>query len=476
MSTASSCRLADPLSRTARPSIADLAAAAGTSVPCAGNLPVALDDPGFAWFVDEGKVDLFLNESCSGKEQSAPQHLLRAGSGRLLPGVAPDKGETTLGLIAKGLPGTVLKRVPASRLAEVAPEELAEEMDIWLTGLSDAPSRYVAHRPRTDALVEPGTAPSSVQGVLSVRHGVAWVSVPGRRAGLFMDLIDCAEFDAEGGAGAVPLTPASWITLSEAMPLSVRHSRTLAEEGTLLPAVASFHGVAFALERLNRRLAVVDQANLERASATSRRSDEESARRRLFNLYDIRLDQDAVENDAALAEAMRAIGSRQGIAFDFPTRSGVSDKSPIGLDDILDVSGVRARQVRLRPEEKWWLSDSSPMLAYREEDGRPVALLPGKFGRYREFDPVRKKSVRVSEERAATLKPEAWQFYRPLPSKGIEPDRPFPDCRTWIGPGPGARGAGRTAGWPAHAGAGAGARFRRGPGWIEAATPGRSTR
>ena len=57
-------------------------------MPCAGNLPLDMGDPQFAWFVDEGAVDLFLVEYRDGVEQSAPQHLLRADCGRLLGSVA----------------------------------------------------------------------------------------------------------------------------------------------------------------------------------------------------------------------------------------------------------------------------------------------------------------------------------------------------------------------------------------------------
>ena len=93
-------------------SVAELAARSGTSVPCAGNLPVRLDDPDSAWFIDQGAVNLFLVESVDGVEQAAPQHMLRREAGLLLPGVAPDERDddrnkaTTLSLVAKGLPGT----------------------------------------------------------------------------------------------------------------------------------------------------------------------------------------------------------------------------------------------------------------------------------------------------------------------------------------------------------------------------------
>ena len=137
--------------------IAQLAARSGTSVPCAANLPVDLDDPGSVWFIDEGVVDLFLVEFRDGVEQAAPQHLLRCESGRLMWGVAPDEQtdkakDTTLRVIAKGLPGTLLKRLPAPLLSDVHPAELAVQTDTWLTAVTDTLSRLVSHLPRATAL------------------------------------------------------------------------------------------------------------------------------------------------------------------------------------------------------------------------------------------------------------------------------------------------------------------------------------
>ncbi|MCY3566504.1 MAG: hypothetical protein OXH27_10030, partial [Gammaproteobacteria bacterium] len=126
-------------------SIAELAARSGASIPCAGNLPASLDDPEFVWFIDQGAVDLFLVEFKDGVEQAAPQHLLRAGAGRILPGVAPDEEDTKLSLIAKGLPGAMLKRLPAPALAEADPKELAAQADSWLTELAGTLSRYVTY-------------------------------------------------------------------------------------------------------------------------------------------------------------------------------------------------------------------------------------------------------------------------------------------------------------------------------------------
>ena len=408
-------------------SIGQLAARSGTSVPCAGNLPVKLDDADSVWFIEQGVVDLFLTEFKDGVEQAPPQHLLRCESGRLLPGVVPDEQDndgkdTTLSLVAKGLPGTLLKRLPASLLTEVHPAELAGQADTWLTAITETLARFVSHLPRPTALAKPGLTQSLTPCTLSVRRGVVWVSGPSLGASLFMDMVDPAQLAEAGGPheALIPLTRTNWLTLFDEATVSSKSTETLARQGMLLPALASFHAVAFNLERLNRRLAVADDANLERERTTSRRTAETAARQRLFNIYDLPIDRVARVEDTALADALQIVGRHEGIDFSIPARSRPSD-APIGLVDVLDASGVRARRVRFDAEGNWRRGDSSALLAFRAGDGQPVALLPGMFGRYREIDPVSKRSVRLSADRAAALQQEAWMFYRPLPSKSVKP-------------------------------------------------------
>ncbi len=411
---------------TAYTSLAQLAERAGTSVPCAGNLPVTLDDPDSVWFIDQGAVNLFLVEFKDGVEQAAPQHLLRRDAGWLVPGVAPDEGDddegTTLSLIAKGQPGTLLRRLPTSLLSEVRPSELAEQTNTWLNAITETLSRFAGRLPRPTALAEPGMTRALAPCTLSVRRGVVWVSQPPPGTSLFMDVVDQSELAGTGGPhdAVIALTRTSWLTLFDEATLSGKSTEALARTGKLLPALASFHAVALALERLNRRLAMVDEANLERARTTSRRTAERAARQRLYNIYDRPIERDASVEDTSLTDALHIIGRREGIDFRIPARSGPSE-SPIGLVDVLDASGVRARRVRLKDEGDWWRGDSNALLAFRAEDGRPVALLPGMLGRYREVDPVSKRSVRMTAQRADALGDEAWMFYRPLPSGNVKP-------------------------------------------------------
>ena len=413
-------------SRQQYKSIAELAACSGESVPCAGNLPAKLDDPNSVWFIDQGAVNLFLFEFKNGVEQSAAQFLLRRESGWLLPGLAPDKPENdedaTLNLIAKGLPGTILKRLPVSLLSEVDPAELAEQIDTWLIAVTDTLSRFATRPPRPTALAEPGTTQNLMAGILSVRRGVVWVSEPPRGTSLFMDIVDQAELVGVGGPheAVIPLTRSGWLTLLGEATLSGKSTEELARQGMLQSALASFHTIAFALERINRRLAVVDDANLERARIISRRTAEKDAQRKLLNIYDMPIDRDFDDEEKTLRDALQIIGKHEGIEFKFPVHTGPV-KSINPFVDILNVSGVRARRVLLTNEDNWWRGDSNALLAFRAANGQPVALLPGKFGGYREIDPVNKRRIRLTADHADALRHEAWMFYRPLPPGNVKP-------------------------------------------------------
>ena len=406
--------------------LAELAARSGTTVPCTGNLPVKLDTRDSVWFIERGAVNLFLLETSDGVEQAAPHHMLRREANTLMPGVAPfqeDFGKTgTLSMIAKGRPDTLLRCLPTSALSEVDPSELAAQVDSWLIDFTHTLSRFVNRIPRPTALAEPGKMQKLTPGILSVRRGVVWVSKPSSGNGLYMDIVDPAQASETGDQpeAVIPLTRTSWLTLSDEVTLACSSTRSLAQEGRLLSSLASFHASAFEVERINLRLALVDDANLERARTESRQAAEKAARQRLLNIYDLPAEDDIGSGKLPLAEALHIIGRHENIQFKIPVRSGPS-AAPVGLVDILDASGIRARCVSLRNEPSWWRSDSNALLAFRTGDGLPLALLPGIFGRYRAVDPVSKRSLRVTAHRAAELEDKAWMFYRALPEQNTKP-------------------------------------------------------
>ena len=87
------------------------------------------------------------------------------------------------------------------------------------------------------------------------------------------------------------------------------------------------------------------------------------------------------------------------------------------LDYCLRPHGMMRRSVELK---KGWYKDAyGPILAFRKEDGSPVALLPGTIHGYYFKDAVTGKTVRLNAETERLFDTDAICFYRPLPLKKL---------------------------------------------------------
>ena len=129
------------------------------------------------------------------------------------------------------------------------------------------------------------------------------------------------------------------------------------------------------------------------------------------------------------------IGKHEGIEFQRPESPLAPEQSTTeaAITRVLHASAVRGRKVRLAPQDRWWVGSSGAMLAFRSEDGRPVALLPSAIGNYREIDPADGRKRRITAANAASLQSEAWSFYPSLPTAAGWRDL-WSVARTGLGP------------------------------------------
>lgn len=99
---------------------------------------------------------------------------------------------------------------------------------------------------------------------------------------------------------------------------------------------------------------------------------------------------------------------------DIPADITETDKQ---LDFCLRPHGMMYRSVELT--EGWYRDAFGPILAFRKEDKRAVALIPGTVTGYTYYDAARGKKVKITARTQDLFESEAICFYRPLPQKKL---------------------------------------------------------
>lgn len=122
--------------------------------------------------------------------------------------------------------------------------------------------------------------------------------------------------------------------------------------------------------------------------------------------------------DNLLYQACVAVGKAKKIKIvpSYGLKKNRSESKDL-LGEIARASQIRIRQIILK--ETWWKEDNGPLLAFKEADGQPVALLPLSPTKYALYDPADGSQVVIDSTVAETIKAQAYTFYRPLPGKAI---------------------------------------------------------
>ena len=124
------------------------------------------------------------------------------------------------------------------------------------------------------------------------------------------------------------------------------------------------------------------------------------------------------EADTASQETIRQIELiLRYLKLEIPEEPPVYENIVEQIDAILQPSGAMKRRIAL--SEGWWKEGDSPLLAAVREEGRVIALLPGRFGGYFYLDPKSGLRVKITESNKDLFEDEAYCFYKPLPQKSL---------------------------------------------------------
>ncbi len=381
------------------------------------NTPFLLDDPGTAWLVESGRVDLFSVRLVDGRPDGVRSFFCSVPQGQLLVGMPIGRSAAGHGLLAVGLLETGLRAFPLARLRELASEPdwrtpAAALIDGWIAAVSAGVSRDV--NPRTDVVLEHGAGDTIAGGRrFRAAHGVLWLDA-GDRDLLFVGMEDVA---AVGRASLFPVTRDAWLQTHGDTAVTARATDAVLDEDGLWRGLEIFGETVCRCEALNRRLADVDEFNRTRERLDGGGREVHAA---LADLAGV-LDDVSDHFDSPVADplflACHAIGRHLSMAVTAPPELVRGEPLADPLDAIARVSRFRTRRVTLT--DTWWTRDAGPFVAVLADGHRPVALIPDSPGRYSLHDPRDRTRRRVTAGVAATLEPAAHVLYRSFGDEAV---------------------------------------------------------
>jgi NHLM bacteriocin system ABC transporter ATP-binding protein len=389
---------------------------AGTPRALQANAPLLLGDAESIWLIASGSIDVFAVPIRDGRPAGARMHLFRTQLGQALFGMNLDG--SAIALEAVGLPHSGVVALPRSRLSELASqpeftEAIGTLVDRWVQDLSawiapgSPPENFLVLQPGPEVSVDRTFSATCERGTLWVRPIRGYFAFLGRD-----------DFSLDAQAQWFPICDSAWLTAGEGGGC-LRAER--------IATILNDPGLWIGLERFHRMVLGSTESRMQAIAAAKRRqleckseADRQLAARVLSRLAAVvnagAQDDIGTDGQDLLLETSRLVAGHLGIVIQAPPGK-VKRRAGASVVAIAEASRVRVRQVALTGV--WWRNDNGPLLAYRKEDERPVALLPKSATRYEMVDAATCKRVPVTAQNASTISEFAWSFYRTLPPRRL---------------------------------------------------------
>ncbi len=390
----------------------------GTLLELKADKPLLLKDEHLVWRIDSGAVDIFSVQIENGDVIGARHHLLRAEAGQLVFGIASQAEKKQLGLIAVGTAGlSRLLQLDLSYVKELVRDVTFSQsfnaaLDQWISGLSTGVCK--AMFPNDCKALEPGKEiPAGENESVCPKKGTLWVQhIQG--SSLFMgrdELLPLIQNEF------IPVSDKAWLTCKEKSLFTCMDHEAFFRQDSSWKFLHKFH--ALILDCIFENLKQITEIERRRLQEQKERDRFvfSNALRSFTSLLETKKTAAPVGKDEGnpLLSACYLIGAALAIEIIPPVGMSNDQVSQDLLDDIARASRIRVRQVILRDD--WWRRENGPLLAFKEENKQPVALLQKSPRQYELNDPVKGTQVKVTSEVAADFGPIAFTFYRPFPER-----------------------------------------------------------
>lgn len=378
--------------------------------------------PGVVWVVETGRLDLFVVRVAEREFEGARRHFISIEAGQAVFGMSCGSSGLEFGLLANPTPGTEFRcspleywRTTGSRFD--ATDDRSALLENWISSLTRASGKTLF--PKDAVELSPGAlleVTEQAKPIVSA-EGLLWVQHV-RGSSRFLNhpatspIVDGEFF---------PLSRLGWLQPEPGSQIRVVGAQEWAKTDLEWRGLQNFHRSVLEWLAFEHRL-LREQERKQLLSQSG--SDSAALRGALQSLAAPLLQPD--EHPAAslgegatqpLIQVCDRIGKALGAKMVYPLEllRGRKLKDPIAA--IAKASALRSRVVALKG--KWWTDGHAPLVAFRDKDSCPVALLPAKRKGYELFDPADPRITKLSDTVALSLNGFAHSFYRPLPDKKL---------------------------------------------------------
>ncbi len=380
-----------------------------------GNEPILLNDPNRVWVLQSGSIALFAVTAKGHIVEGNRRYLFSISQGEAFFGTAARSCDRQRQLLAVPIGETQLLQLHQEYFRELVtnaePEAIAW-IETWLLQLGSVFSHVTM--PAIGVKVEGQARFSLIDGqTFQPEAGVTcWVKL---QQGT-VSLLGFAELTLTSNT-TFPLNDKMWLVAIDGVQLTTEITSTFLKSDILLAGLSQLHTqLLHGIDLLDEQEAQAEMARLGDRQRLNRQVTAE-ALGELASTLSSQGGNFFLEGTPLLVAA-GAVGRAMGVKIHPPSSSENLKRVKEPLEAIVRASRIRMRRVLLR--DNWWEKDSGPIVAYTQQDNRPVALLPVSATCYEIFDPVECTRVKVGERIAATLTPVAYMFYRSLPNKALQ--------------------------------------------------------
>ena len=379
----------------------------GQAQSVAANKPILLDRPEMSILVLTGFVDVFAVRPDADGNSGHRHSLYRAAAGEMIFGPDLDAAHRYL---AVGVDGTrVVLSTDGSLADRFAPDHLGAILDRFVIGMSKG---LAPERPTGEAIILDRTSRPEIyrsMPVFGAGRQPTWVSAA-----------DSAELHCFGDPGlpssVLPISSTLWLVAPDTTSVTAQSSTELVQSNDWRRALAAF--VRVFGDCMTERLAAVESDAARRQQA--RQSAEKNVLAKAISrmVETVRPTDDGraplIADIEPLHAAFLMVAQAMGIeaAMAEEKRPRLQGRAP-SVEDLAQVYRIRTRKVMLRGD--WWRREVGPLLAFLEEGGAPVAVVPTGAGAFAIIDPNDGIPRACTREVSETLKHEAVMLYRPLP-------------------------------------------------------------